>query len=148
MSLGTEKKKKETEDQSSEKKKVKRWSKVAAVGPSMCVYLWKCHWVMSFENWKQPQKSENWVIETELWKQSYRLAKQPFCYGSHHFWVMSYGNWELSYQIWLAKQPLRFEIDLFFLWFYFCFGCWWKEKERFFSHESYFFIWVNCKLHP
>ena len=37
------KKKPRTEDRSSEKKKVKRWSKVAAVGPSMCVYLRKCH---------------------------------------------------------------------------------------------------------
>ena len=25
-----------------------------AVGPSMCVYLRKCHWVMSYGNWKQP----------------------------------------------------------------------------------------------
>ena len=32
-------------------------------------------------------------METEL-----SFAKQPFCYGSHHFWVMSYGNRELSYQ--------------------------------------------------
>ena len=29
-------------------------------------------------------------METEL-----SFAKQPFCHGSHHFWVMSYGteNW-------------------------------------------------------
>ena len=24
-------------------------------------------------------------LSYELWKQSYRLAKQPFCYGSHYF---------------------------------------------------------------
>ena len=36
---------------------------------------------------------ENRVMETEL-----LFAKQTFCYGSHHFWVMSYGNRELSYQ--------------------------------------------------
>ena len=34
----------------------------------------------------------NKVIETEL-----SFSKQPFYHGSHHFWVMSYGNWELSY---------------------------------------------------
>ena len=47
-------------------------------------------------------------METELWKQSYRLAKQPFCYGSHHFWVMSYENWELSCGNTLSKQALDF----------------------------------------
>ena len=71
---------------------------------------------------------ELWVMETEnsLWlfsvsithnskirelsdgnrvmKQSYRLAKQPFCYGSHHFWVMSYENRKLSYQKTQSKQ--------------------------------------------
>ena len=35
----------------------------------------------------------NRVMETKL-----SFAKQPFCYRSHHFWVMSYGNRELSYQ--------------------------------------------------
>ena len=50
-------------------------------------------------------------METELWKQSYRLVKQPFCYGSHHFLVMSYGNRELSYQKTQSKQALRFLIN-------------------------------------
>ena len=45
-------------------------------------------------------------METELWKQSYRLAKQPFYYGSHHFWVMNYENWELSCWNTLSKQAL------------------------------------------
>ena len=35
----------------------------------------------------------NRVMETEL-----LFVKQTFCYGSHHFLVMSYGNRELSYQ--------------------------------------------------
>ena len=35
---------------------------------------------------------ENRIMKTEL-----SFAKQPFCHGSHYFWVMSYGNWELSY---------------------------------------------------
>ena len=43
----------------------------------------------------------NRVMETEL-----LFAKQTFYYGSHHFWVMSYGNRELSYQKTQSKQPL------------------------------------------
>ena len=43
----------------------------------------------------------NRIMETEL-----SFAKQPFCHGSHHFWVMSYGNWELSCRNSLNKQPL------------------------------------------
>ena len=35
----------------------------------------------------------NRAIKTEL-----LFAKQTFCYGSHHFLVMSYENRELSYQ--------------------------------------------------
>ena len=45
----------------------------------------------------------NRVMKIEL-----LFSKQPFCYGSHHFWVMSYGNWELSYGICQSKHPLRF----------------------------------------
>ena len=40
-------------------------------------------------------------METEL-----LFAKQTFCYESHHFWVMSYGNRELSYQKTQSKQAL------------------------------------------
>ena len=46
----------------------------------------------------------NRVIETEL-----SFAKQPFCYGSHHFWVMSYENWELSYG--KPNTPLTTPLD-------------------------------------
>ena len=44
-------------------------------------------------------------METEL-----SFAKQPFYYGSHHFWVMSYENKELSYQ---KKQSKRLASFLF-----------------------------------
>ena len=46
-------------------------------------------------------------METEL---SY--VKQILSCESHHFWVMSYGNWELSYENRLSKQPLIFSIQL------------------------------------
>ena len=49
----------------------------------------------------------NRVMETEL-----SFAKQPFCYVSHHFWVISYGNRELSYQKRQSKWP--FKIKIFF----------------------------------
>ena len=45
-------------------------------------------------------------LSYKLWKQSYRLSNNLFCYESHHFWVMSYGNWEFSYQICQSKRPL------------------------------------------
>ena len=41
----------------------------------------------------------NRVIETEL-----LFVKQTFCYESHYFWVMSYGNRELSYQKTQSKR--------------------------------------------
>ena len=52
-------------------------------------------WVMETENSQNvfsvsitlTQKSDNWVMETEL-----SCAKRILSYGSHHFWVMSYGN--------------------------------------------------------
>ena len=78
----------------------------------------KMPWVLSFRNWKQLkcvfsfhnsslQKLKNWVMETELWKQSDGDAKQTLSYGSHHFWVMSYGNWVMSCGNWQTKQALR-----------------------------------------
>ena len=36
------------------------------------------------------------------------FAKRILSYGSHHFWVMGYGNWELSYGNRPFKQPLSF----------------------------------------
>ena len=39
------------------------------------------------------------------------FAKQTFCYGSHHFLVMSYGNRELSYQKTQSKRAHIF-LDL------------------------------------
>ena len=35
------------------------------------------------------------------------FAKQTFYYGSYHFWVISYGNRELSYQKTQSKQALN-----------------------------------------
>ena len=45
----------------------------------------------------------NRVIEIEL-----SFAKQPFYYGSYHFWVMSYENRELSYQKRQSKWSFNF----------------------------------------
>ena len=100
------------------KKKVKRWSKVAAVGP---LYMFNYNiaielWVMETENSQKlfsvsithnskirELSDGNRVIvcQTEL-----LFAKQSFYYGSRHFWVMSYGNRELSYQKTQSKQAL------------------------------------------
>ena len=104
------------------KKNVKSGQKVRLVlfvSPS-CVFNYKNAielWVMETENifWlfsvsithnsKIRELSDgNRVMETEL-----SFAKQPFCYGSHHFWVISYGNRELSYENWLSKQPLNLQ---------------------------------------
>ena len=76
---------------------------------------------MSYGNWKQPKvvfsfhnskirelSDGNRVMETEL-----SFAKQLFCYGSHHFWVMSYENRELSYQKMQSKRPLNFRHSSF-----------------------------------
>ena len=41
-------------------------------------------------------------METEL-----LFAKQTFCYGCHHFLVMSYENRELSYQKIQSKHALN-----------------------------------------
>ena len=46
-------------------------------------------------------------METEL-----LFAKQPFCYGSHHFWVMSYENRELNYEICQCKPPLSKSVQV------------------------------------
>ena len=57
---------------------------------------------------------ENKVIETKL-----LCAKRILSYVSHHFWVMSYGNWELSYENRLSKQPIKFIVCFFFFFFFF-----------------------------
>ena len=49
----------------------------------------------------------NRAMKTEL-----SFAKQPFCYEFHHFWVMSYGNWELSYGICQSKRPLSLKGEM------------------------------------
>ena len=40
------------------------------------------------------------------WKQSYENPNNLFSHGSHHFWVMSYGNRVMSYGNSKSKQPL------------------------------------------
>ena len=102
------KKKPRTEDRTSEKKESKGGQKLRLWVPP-CVFIYKNAielWVMEIENSQnvfsvsithnskiRELSDGNRVMKTEL-----SFAKQPFCYGSHHFWVMSYGNWELSYQ--------------------------------------------------
>ena len=98
------------------KKSVKKWSKVAAMGP-LCVFNYNIViqlWIIKTENNQKlfsvsithnskirELSNENRVMETEL-----LFTKQTFCYGSHHFWVMSYGNKELSYQKTRSKHAL------------------------------------------
>ena len=103
------------------KKKKKEGQKLQLVlfaGPS-CVFNYKNAielWVMETENTQnvfsvsithnskiKELSDEDRVMETEL-----SFAKQPFCYRSHHFWVMSYGNRELSYENRQSKQPYSF----------------------------------------
>ena len=90
---------------------------VLFVGP-LCVFNYNVAielWVMETENNQnvfsisithnskiRELSGGNKVMKTEL-----SFAKQAFCYGAHHFWIMSYGNWELSYGICQSKQPLR-----------------------------------------
>ena len=109
------------EDRTSEKKKrsqkvVKSCGWVLFVGP-LCVFNYNIAielWVMETENSQnefsvsithnskiRELSNGKRVIETEL-----SFAKRTMSYGSHHFWVMSYGNWELSYGNRLSKQPL------------------------------------------
>ena len=107
--LGKKKKKKNSQRQPrKKKKKKKKWSKVAAVSP-LCVFNYNIAielWVMEIENSQtlfsvfithnskiRELSDENRVMKTEL-----LFAKQTFYYGFHHFWVMNYGNRELSYQ--------------------------------------------------
>ena len=106
-----------------EKKKVKIGQKlrlVLFVGP-LCMFNYNIAielWVMETENSQnvfsvsithnskiKELSDGNKVMKTEL-----SFAKQPFCYGFYHFWVMSYENWELSYEICQSKQPKLFSL--------------------------------------
>ena len=90
-------------------------------------------------------------METELWKQSYRLAKQPFCYGSHHFWVMSYGNWELSCWNTLSKQALSHHcyvsglrsIQIFLIWHIII---WNISRVRLWQHLITLLVWIKFSV--
>ena len=113
----SKRKKKEKKNRIAKKKgkKVKSGQKlrlVLFVGPSFVCLITILPLSLSYGNWKQLKcvlsfhnsylKNQNWVMETEL-----LFAKQPFCHGSYHFWVMSYENWELSYGICQSKHPLN-----------------------------------------
>ena len=98
------------------KKKSKGGQKLRLWVPP-CVFIYKNAielWVMEIENSQnvfsvsithnskiRELSDRNRVMKIEL-----SFAKQPFCYGSHYFWVMSYENWELSYRNCESKQPL------------------------------------------
>ena len=80
---------------------------------SLSYELWKLKTAKSCFQFPQliTQKSENWVMETEL-----SFAKQPFCYESHHFWIMNYENRELSYQKTQSKRPLILFVNNLLMW--------------------------------
>ena len=107
--------------QSTPKKKCSQKLQLVLFASSSCVFNYKKAielWVMETENSQnvfsvsiihnskiRKLSNRNRVMETEL-----SFAKQPFYYESHHFWVMSYGNRELSYQ---KKQSKRLASFLF-----------------------------------
>ena len=86
----------------------------------MCVFNYKNVielWVMETENSQnmfsvsithnskiRELSDGNRVMKTKL-----SFAKRILSYGSHHFWVMSYRNWELSYENRPSKQPFGIE---------------------------------------
>ena len=51
-------------------------------------------------------------METKLWKQSDGGGKRTSRYGSNHFWIMSYGNKELSYGNMPSKHPPKLQSKL------------------------------------
>ena len=110
MKKEEEEKKKKKLNSQPRKKKVKNGQKLPLVlfmGPS-CMFNYKNAielWVIETENSQnvfsvsithnskiRELSGGNRVMKTKL-----SFAKQPFCYGSHHFWVMSYGNRGLNY---------------------------------------------------
>ena len=99
------------EEKKGKKKKVKSGQQLSLgiVCGSLCVFNYNIVielWVMETKNSQnvfsvsithnskiRELSDGNRVMEIELW-----LPKQPFCYGPHYFWVMSYGNWDMSYR--------------------------------------------------
>ena len=83
---------------------------------------------------------ENKVMETKL-----LCAKRILSYVSHHFWVMSYENWELSYGNRLSKQPLKFSVCPFFFFFFFFSG---MNSNPYYSCTLIYYAWdkMYCLL--
>ena len=114
------KKNQTTNPREERKKKVKRCGWILLVG-SLCVFNYNIVielWVMKTENSQnvflvsithnskiRKLSDGNRVMETEL-----SFTKKPFYYGSHHFWIMGYGNWKLSYGNCESKRPLIFQV--------------------------------------
>ena len=105
----TEKEERKVEKEKKKRKKKRgEWSqKLQLVGPSLCVYLQKCHHNSVFITWKHIKfvfslynsSLKNQIIK--LWKQKLKTSSnKPFSHGTHIFWVMGDGNTK-------TKQPLR-----------------------------------------
>ena len=108
------KKKKKKKNRTAKKKGKKKKSKVVKscgwvlfVGP-LCVFNYNIAielWVMETENSQNVfsisiihnSKIRELCDGKRVMKTELSFAKQPFCHESHHFWVISYGNQELSY---------------------------------------------------
>ena len=129
--LKINKKKNWTANPGKRKRKVKSGQKLqlALSADPLCVFNYKNAiklWVMEIENSQnvfsvsitnnskiRELSDGNRVIETEL-----SFAKQPFYYGSHNFWVMSYENRELSYENRQSKRPPNNHFFFFFNFFF------------------------------
>ena len=141
------KKKNEQPRKRKKKKKVKSGQKlwlVLFVG-LLCVFNYNIAielWVMEIENSQnvflvsithnskiRELSDGNRVMETEL-----SFTKQPFCYGSHYFWIMNYENWELSYGIYQSKRPLNRPLTLL------------KEKITVWTLLLYLLKWYELSL--
>ena len=108
----------QTQRERQKKKKKRRWRvlervKGLTVGPSICVYLQKCHhnfvsitWknlkcVFNFHNSSLKNKIIKW------WKQNLKTNPNKLSlHRSHHFWVMSDGNKVMSNENTKTKQLL------------------------------------------
>ena len=124
-----------------EKKKRGEWSqKLQLVGPSLCVYLQKCHHNSVSITWKHIKfvfnlynsSLKNQIIK--LWKQKLKTSSnKPFSHGTHIFWVMGDGNTK-------TKQPLIFLFHSFSLVsFRPCLVMEFKQWKLLFKHYNMYF---------
>ena len=143
-SLKLKKKKTNSQPRKERKKKSQKLRLVLFVGP-LCVFNYNIAielWVMEIENSQnvfsvsithnskiRELSDGNRVMETKL-----SFTKQPFCYGSHYFWIMNYENWELSYEIYQSKRPLNRPLTLL------------KEKITVWTLLLYLLKWYELSL--